>query len=101
MSREGVLLLELNDVINCLQEVADECMGEEEDDELDQMLQESRVLIAGNCPTVGEEGDNDIKECVQKIDDEVVECLGEGVSQAMNSILESPTEVDENALQCS
>ncbi|GFR22877.1 DUF19 domain-containing protein [Trichonephila clavata] len=92
---------EFNDVINCLQEFVDECVGEEKDDEIDQKLQELRNLIADNCPDVAEEVDNDIKECVQKIDDEIVECLGEGISQVMSSALESPNEVDEDSIKCS
>ncbi|GFY29006.1 hypothetical protein TNCV_4721341 [Trichonephila clavipes] len=42
-----------------------------------------------------------VKECVEKLEDEVAECLGEGVSQALGSILESPNELDADSLKCS
>ncbi|GFT87364.1 DUF19 domain-containing protein [Nephila pilipes] len=92
---------ELRDVTNCLREVADECLGEERDAEIDEGLQELNNLIAENCPAV-EEVDDALKECVEKIEDELLECLGEGVSQALGAILDDSgeSETDEDAVKC-
>ncbi|GFY29001.1 hypothetical protein TNCV_4721291 [Trichonephila clavipes] len=43
---------ELREMTSCLQEIADKCLGEEKDDELDQDLREMNNLIAENCPAV-------------------------------------------------
>ncbi|GFU06650.1 uncharacterized protein TNCV_4352491 [Trichonephila clavipes] len=99
-NNEEEVCSELREMTSCLQEVVDNCLEEEKDDEVDKDLQEINNLIAENCPAVAEV-ENEVKECIEKIEDEAVECLGDAVSQALSKVLEAPDELDMDSLKCS
>ncbi|GFY55123.1 DUF19 domain-containing protein [Trichonephila inaurata madagascariensis] len=99
-NNEEEVCSELREMTSCLQEVVDKCMEEEKDDEVDQDLREINNLIAENCPAVAEV-ENDVKECIEKIEEEAVECVGDAVSQTLSKVLEASNELDIDSLKCS
>ncbi|XP_055931382.1 uncharacterized protein LOC129961826 [Argiope bruennichi] len=90
----------LAEASSCLEEAAKECTEETRNEEIEGGRQFLKILEATNCPP-GELPD-DVEECVNELEPELMACIDDGVAEILEQVLDLPeeTEINEDEIKC-